>query len=857
MSGSYSTALRDNHPQNAPDIIRARILTSRRAAQRLADWVGAYAQLQTRHAAELGRLLAKHPVGDAELGTLTHSWQSVTSHIAQAASASDASAGRLRSEVEKPLRTAAAWPDAESVLRSLDTPPSSSEIDAFEQLDQQRLETLKETLARLASIEADRAQHDVQGSEAAARALVEFDPREDVAAFAAQIVSGLAEHAPKSRDARGQRESSRDTGRDLGRDLARDLHGGDARSESSAPSAASRTSSQNTVRRKSSVVFGRNKKETDSASPSVLSKVGSIFGRKKNKNKGASSLSAIDDKPESRTHTQPPDFGLARRTSIHSTQSGGSLAALPQPRMRALDNSASSSPLRAPASPRTRGDSRAASPLSTTATGSSAFVPLNPLIPLKPVSASAVNLSTAPLSGSGAVPATAATQTQPSASPFPLPDQEPQLAQTTGTHKDSLSSIFTTGEAPAPPPARQSSVRLAGGSRPPSMNPAQRQQRVASHLFANLNPARESRSDSLGVQPESDLFTAAPSIPVAANDRPSSMVPPAAAITSSSAMVSSTTSISGAPVAAGSSLDSAPASEAEDALGALRSSGVPATPGSPDQFWTPAQRFPKQFPDQKPPLSSTASLAAPPDLPLAPEGSGLVAVAVESVDSEYHGDALAHSSVFGRALAVVRPPAAAAVPLGTLLADAGAALTPCPLLKQITDLSFEVPSASYAQLQELCTYSIDNALARVPIKVVPLWRIENRTVRLVLTYQLSDLYVGSDTAEIENLVISVRIAGTTKAISAQSKPVATFSREKQRVTWRLPGRQTLTRGVVGGKLLCQCTTEDVGAQPGLIELHARVIDVPNSLLQLRTLSPANEWVGVPTNVVADVTIRRS
>ena len=874
MSTSYSSALRDNNPSNGSDIIRARILGSKRTAKRLADWVHDYAQLRSRQSAELERFLSRHVLNDEELGTLSHPWQSVAGYVLKVASSSDSGSGRLKAEVEKQLREIAQWTEVDSVFNQLQSSHAildSSLVDNFESIDLARLDKLKMALARFATIETDISQSAGEGCQSALQAWIGFTPEEDVNAFAAQIISGVAATAPV---AASEGPRSYTSANDHNSSNARSASGA---SESTVASRVTRASdtTQKSVRRKSSLLFlsGDSKQKSDKSEKSSLkSKVGSIFGRKKNKNpsSNSNSLATIDDDSNysgtssSQPHTQPADFGLVRRPSIQSIHSHNSHASsLRQPRNRAMDDDVygSNSPFRSNNSPMQRarvgnmntgtinsvpkfndaGAPRLSSPvssppvlqqntLSQSATGSSTFILLNPLIPnnVKPKAPK-----------------------QPNASPFPLPMglnppntfNEHGIAAVTsqGTGptepmtRDVTGASIASSEAPTPPPARQNSVRnsIQGAPipRPASqttMTQSQRQQRVASHLFANLNPAHETNRDSVVHSGPIGGFAENPG-----QENPSKEP------------------------------------ETQDTLGSLRSSGANASnqsaPGSPDQFWTPAQRFPSQFPSINPQSQlpttatpSTTSLSGPQAAyPPVPEGSGLVAVSIETVEAEYNGDALVKSSVSGRASAVFNGTLPTGnVPLGLLLADQGAKLTPCPLLKQTTPLSYEVPPASYGHLQELCTYNVENGMARVPIKLVPLWRIDQRTVRLVLSYQLSDLYVGGDSATIQNLVISVTIGGTTRAISAQSKPVATFSKEKQRITWRLPAEQKLERGVVAGKLLCQFTTEGEGASPGPIELRARVIDVTNSLLQLRTLSPEGEWVSVPTNVVSDVSTRK-
>lgn len=94
--------------------------------------------------------------------------------------------------------------------------------------------------------------------------------------------------------------------------------------------------------------------------------------------------------------------------------------------------------------------------------------------------------------------------------------------------------------------------------------------------------------------------------------------------------------------------------------------------------------------------------------------------------------------------------------------------------------------------------------ASLPVVFMPIWRIEERQLSLMLVYRLGDGYQG-DQVELSNLNITVPIEGGT-ASSAQSKPVASFNKELQRITWRFNEPLRIKRGSEE-RLLCRFVTD--------------------------------------------------
>lgn len=118
-----------------------------------------------------------------------------------------------------------------------------------------------------------------------------------------------------------------------------------------------------------------------------------------------------------------------------------------------------------------------------------------------------------------------------------------------------------------------------------------------------------------------------------------------------------------------------------------------------------------------------------------------------------------------------------------------------------------------------------NFPALVAVSFEPQWLVveptssnESCLLRLILKYKLDDDYP-IDRILLKNFEVAVSVTGVD-AKSAQSKPLATFSRHKQRVTWRFVSAPVEVSKTQPGRLTCQFVT----AVPGYgspCQLNAR------------------------------------
>lgn len=152
--------------------------------------------------------------------------------------------------------------------------------------------------------------------------------------------------------------------------------------------------------------------------------------------------------------------------------------------------------------------------------------------------------------------------------------------------------------------------------------------------------------------------------------------------------------------------------------------------------------------------------------------------------------------------------------------------------------SYTVDLAALARTAVAFKYQVQLPPARLgahaPLLLAPQWKVESNQTSLILGYGLNPAFdLGARAAvTLSNVVLVVHLdAGSTgsanapgtpgaaapgRASSCQSKPVGTFSRDKQHVYWRL-GDVALARDRPAQQLRARFLTPDGAARPGTAE----------------------------------------
>lgn len=133
----------------------------------------------------------------------------------------------------------------------------------------------------------------------------------------------------------------------------------------------------------------------------------------------------------------------------------------------------------------------------------------------------------------------------------------------------------------------------------------------------------------------------------------------------------------------------------------------------------------------------------------------------------------------------------------------------------------------------------DAAVNSLPIIITPVWRFEPQQARLMLSLKLAPNFPG-EAASLSGGVFSVSIDGAN-ALSAQSKPVGSFSPERRRITWRLGENVPfIIRKDAEQRLLCQFKTDGL-AQPSSTGVEARFTLTSSLTEGVFEWSDGGEW----------------
>lgn len=195
---------------------------------------------------------------------------------------------------------------------------------------------------------------------------------------------------------------------------------------------------------------------------------------------------------------------------------------------------------------------------------------------------------------------------------------------------------------------------------------------------------------------------------------------------------------------------------------------------------------------------------------------GLNTSIVETVSARFENGKLASSSLIGE-IALAYNPADFSSPFGTenIRLENFSSLekvAPNPaFIKQLPDRDgeYSVNLSSVAKTQVAFKYQVrlDDAGAQAPLLVTPAFKIEQNQCSVIISYSLNPSFAlhSQESISLSNVMLALTIEGT-KANGCQSRPVGTFSKEKNLIYWQLNDIK-LSPGAPPEKLLARFATE--------------------------------------------------
>jgi hypothetical protein len=208
---------------------------------------------------------------------------------------------------------------------------------------------------------------------------------------------------------------------------------------------------------------------------------------------------------------------------------------------------------------------------------------------------------------------------------------------------------------------------------------------------------------------------------------------------------------------------------------------------------------------------------------------GLNASLVETVSAWFEQGRVTKAMVIGQVALAYNPVDITAGPFGTETIR----LENFPVLEKVApnpafiEQTADSPGTYVVDLPKITKTSVafhyqlhieDAGIASLaPILLSPLWKPEPTQVSVILNYSLNPQFDlgGASSVTVRNLVLVIRLEPGSKAVSCQSKPVGTFSRDKGLMYWRL-GDVTLGRDQPALSIRARFVT-DGEARPGNTE----------------------------------------
>jgi hypothetical protein len=208
---------------------------------------------------------------------------------------------------------------------------------------------------------------------------------------------------------------------------------------------------------------------------------------------------------------------------------------------------------------------------------------------------------------------------------------------------------------------------------------------------------------------------------------------------------------------------------------------------------------------------------------------GLNASLVETVSAWFEHGNVTKAMVIGQVALAFNPVDITAGPFGTETIR----LENFPVLEKVApnpafiEQTADMPGTYTVDLSRITKTSVafhyqlhiedDGIAAMAPIILSPMWKAEPSQVSVILNYSLNPRFDlgGASSVTVRNLVLVIRLEPGSKALSCQSKPAGTFSRDKGLMYWRL-GDVTLSRDQPAQSIRARFMTEGEG-KPGNTE----------------------------------------
>ncbi|CAK1366846.1 Suppressor of profilin deletion [Cercospora beticola] len=828
----YPALLQKVQPTQAVDILNDRVTQIKRLNITIADWLQERSKLEEQYAAGLRRL-ARKPIGDEDLGIFTVPWGSLTSSMEALAESHTSLASRIEIDVEKPLREFAnnnrdiqAMPTIQGnltqIAKEIEKAQKAAEklqgkgesadankvanassdlenaraqwnsqapfvFDNLQTLDETRLNQLRDALTQFVTLDVDQNEKSRGAGEQALNVLLNVEPADEIKMFAIKAANRRQSEVRHAHRASMFVPSSSSGAQQIPDDAP-----------GSTPEPQKKGGFKG-LKRLGTVMSRRSSKQpqqlpTTEESPERKPK-SSPFGRL-GRNKNSYSMEPPQEEAES-----------SSRRPTSSFRQGSEISEVPRTQESAM--SSSQAPQLGPI-PHINGSG--SGPTSATSALAPAFPSMvangshqNDLADLEPPRA--VQPPPEPRrdnEGFSVPPQQLDPISQAQADAAELGDrQEPQFnvnirnAPIQEEGADAALASMANKLAPPPTQKRGGTIRGRRDNRNSAIVSTYGAPDGFSSDTANSTTSLENqRSEPFAPAP---VATSPPAIAPAVIQSPAPTSPQAAA-----PVLLQSPSGAFSPAGAGQT--------------AFAPFSPPSEPQSPVQPSYAAPLAAQHTGDNHSirsgrSLQSSASYAQRhPEL----SSPGLSSSIIETVSARFENGQLASSSLIGEIALAYHPDAS--VPSSghetIRLENFGQLDKVAPNPAFIGQASgregeYSVNLANIAKTSVAFKYQVrgEAAQSQTPVLLTPAFKLDENLAMVIVSYALHPSFaaLGSDSVTLHNVTIALTLEGA-KATSCQSKPVGTFSRDKNLIFWQLD-EITLRPGGEANKLLAKFVTE--------------------------------------------------
>ncbi|KAJ9090884.1 hypothetical protein QFC19_009396 [Naganishia cerealis] len=214
------------------------------------------------------------------------------------------------------------------------------------------------------------------------------------------------------------------------------------------------------------------------------------------------------------------------------------------------------------------------------------------------------------------------------------------------------------------------------------------------------------------------------------------------------------------------------------------------------------------------------------------ESSGLNASIAEVINVSFKDETISTSQVVGEIAFVYNGHEGANSPINVQIPAAfNKVLENNTFVKKIEGDAFQIdPSKILSRTLGGLKYMIQLNESQVPIIMQQVWKFEDHQASLMINLKLNPAY--SDSLRLDNFVVSVALDPSVQSTSASSRPQGSFSKEKNRITWRYPSPFVLYSEE---KLIARFLTNGKGSEhESGVQLKFSIIDPPVALATIYT-----------------------